>query len=85
LVGDEAILMDLARRLDEAREERRRQRPQLHLLGLREKGADLLADRAMQARVGDGALPVGEKQVLGGKAVNPDISRWEVKTGRDFC
>src|ERR1019366_7655747 len=55
------------RRFLETREQGRRQRPQLRLLDLREERADLLTDRAVDARVGDGALPVGEKDVLRGE------------------
>ncbi len=67
VIRDVAIAVHLARGFLEAREQRRRQRPQHRLLGLGEKRADLLADRAVNPGVGDGALPVGEKRVLRGE------------------
>src|SRR5688572_23803178 len=60
--------MHFARGLFERRKQGGRQRAQFRLLDLQEESADLLANRAVQARVGDGAFPVGEKNILGREA-----------------
>src|SRR5574343_1513965 len=61
--------MHRALRLLEAREQTRRQRPQRAALGLQEVSSDLLADRAVDARVRHRALPIGEERVLRGETL----------------
>ena len=67
IVGEVTVAMHGALRLYETGEQGRGQRPELRLFGLGEKRADLLADRAMDPGVGDGALPLGQERVLGGE------------------